>query len=388
MTAGISGIGPITRFDAADWPVRIAGEVRGFDPEALLGHKEVRRSERFIQFALAAADQAVRDAGLALPGPEGDDAGVYVGSGIGGLEEIYRNSLQLRDGGPKAISPFFIPRSLVNLAAGHIAIRFGARGPSLAPATACAVGNHALGEAWRVIRNGEASVVLAGGTEASIMPLAVAGFAAMKALSRRNDEPATASRPFDRDRDGFVLSEGAGILVLEDLDHAMARGARIYAEIVGYGLTNDAWHLTAPSPEGAGAARCMGRALAAAGIAPEQVQYVNAHGTSTDANDIAETRAIRTAFGAHADRLLVSSTKSVTGHMMGAAGAVEAIATTLALFHGVVPPTATLREADPVCDLDYVPKTARKADLEYAISNAFGFGGTNAALVFRRYDGN
>lgn len=387
MVEGRSGIGPITRFDTTGWPVRIAGEVRGFDAEALLGKKEVRRTERFIQFAIAAAEQAAKDADLTLPVADGDQAGVYVGSGIGGLDEIYRTSLAFVEGGHKVVSPFFIPRSLVNLAAGHIAIRLGARGPSLAPATACAVGNHSIGEAWRALRSGEADIMVAGGTEAALVPIALAGFASMKALSRRNDDPARASRPFDRDRDGFVLSEGAAVLVLEALEHATARGARIYAEIVGYGLTNDAYHLTAPPPDGSGAARCMERALASARIAPQEVEYVNAHGTSTEANDVAETRAIHAVFGSHAPRLMVSSTKSVTGHLLGAAGGIEAIATVLALHHGVIPPTATLENADPECDLDYVPGCARPVPIRVAISNAFGFGGTNSTLVFRRFDG-
>ena len=386
MLAGRSGIGPITRFDASGWPVRIAGEVRGFDAEAHFSRAELKRLDRFSRFALVAAAEAVSDAGLLLPGPAPERVGVYLGTGIGGLGEIEASALALAAEGPKGVSPFFLPRILTNMAAGQIALRYGALGPSLCVATACAAGNHSIGEAWRVIRSGEADLVLAGGAEACIDPVAVAGFLVMRSLSRCNDDPTRASRPFDRQRDGFVMSEGAGVLVLEERERALGRGARIHAELVGYALTNDAHHATAPPPDGAGAARCMALALRAAGVRPEEVGYVNAHGTSTPANDIAETCALHTVFGPHAKRLAVSSTKSVTGHLLGAAGGVEAVATVLALREGWLPPTATLGEPDPGCDLDYIPAHPRARSVEVALSNAFGFGGTNACLVFRRHE--
>lgn len=385
MVEGRSGISLIERFPVDGWPVRIAGEVRDFDARERLGRKEARRSDRFVHFAMVAGDEAVRDAGLEPSQEDPHRFGIYVGSGIGGLEEIADSARILQQEGRRRVPALFIPRALVNLAAGQLAIRYGAMGPSLAPATACAAGNHAIGEAFRVIRDGTADVVLAGGAEAAVVPLALAGFISMRALSRRNDDPAGASRPFDRDRDGFVMSEGAGLVVLEEHDRARRRGARIYGEITGYGQNNDAWHLTAPSPEGAGARRCMAAALADARLSPHQVDYVNAHGTSTPPNDRVETLAIRGVFGAHARRLLVSSTKSVTGHLLGGAGGVEAIASLLALHEGVVPPTINLHHPDAACDLDYVPGEARPARLAVALSNAFGFGGTNACLVFERY---
>ncbi len=389
MVEGRSGIGRITHFDATGWPVQIAGEVRGFDGDALLGERETRRLGRFMQFALVAGDQALADAGFVRgqSWPDAERFGVYVGSGIGGFPEIVENAELVAREGIKAVSAFFIPRSLINLATGQMSIRYEAKGPSLVVATACAVGNHSIGEAWRVIRSGDADVMLAGGTEAAICPLGLGGFMTMKALSRRNDDPSTASRPFDRDRDGFVMGEGSGLVVLESLDHALARGARIYAELAGYALTTDAHHITAPSPGGDGAARSMKLALKSANLAPEDVDYINAHGTSTPANDPAESQAIRTAFGAAADRLMVSSTKGVTGHLLGAAGGVEAVATSLALFHQIVPPTANLENPDPRCDLDFVPKAARQTPIRAALSNAFGFGGTNATLAFRRWEG-
>jgi len=316
--------------------------------------------------------------------PDPERLGVYIGSGIGGFPEIVEHAHKLLDEGTDRISPLFIPRSLINLAAGQVAIRLGAKGPSLCVATACAVGNHAIGEAYRAIRLGEADVVVAGGTEAALTPLGYGGFMNMRALSRRNDEPTRASRPFDADRDGFVMSEGAGVVVLETLEHARARGARIYCELVGYSATTDAHHVTAPAPGHDGAARCMRRAMASARIAPSDVQYVNAHGTSTPMNDPAEVTAIRTVFGDHADKLMVSSTKGTTGHLLGAAGGLEAVATAKALFHGIVPPTANLDTPDPACDLDHVPNTARECAIDVALSNGFGFGGTNAVLVFRR----
>ncbi len=389
MVEGRSGIGRITHFDATGWPVQIAGEVRGFDGDALLGERETRRLGRFMQFALVAGDQALADAGFVRgqSWPDAERFGVYVGSGIGGFPEIVENAELVAREGIKAVSAFFIPRSLINLATGQMSIRYEAKGPSLVVATACAVGNHSIGEAWRVIRSGDADVMLAGGTEAAICPLGLGGFMTMKALSRRNDDPSTASRPFDRDRDGFVMGERSGLVVLESLDHALARGARIYAELAGYALTTDAHHITAPSPGGDGAARSMKLALKSANLAPEDVDYINAHGTSTPANDPAESQAIRTAFGAAADRLMVSSTKGVTGHLLGAAGGVEAVATSLALFHQIVPPTANLENPDPRCDLDFVPKAARQTPIRAALSNAFGFGGTNATLAFRRWEG-
>lgn len=396
MLEARSGIGPVTRFDVSGLPTRIAGEVKDFDGARRLGARAVRRLGLFMQYAMIAADEAMADAGYDLghvegeangPWPDRDRFGVYIGSGIGGFPEIVHEAAVVEREGADRASPFFIPRSLINLATGQVAIRFGARGPSLVVSTACAVGNHAIGEAWRTIRDGDADVLVAGGTEAALSPLGYGGFMTMRALSRRNDEPTRASRPFDADRDGFVMSEGAAVLVLEGLDHALARGARIYAEIIGYGSTTDAHHVTAPAPGGEGAARCMRMAMHKAGIRPEQVDYINAHGTSTPANDPAETAAIRSVFGPHADRLMVSSTKGVTGHLLGAAGGVEAVATCLALHTGVVPPTANLDNPDPSCDLDYVPNESRRASPRIALSNAFGFGGTNAVLAFRRWEG-
>ncbi len=389
-----SGIGPVTKFDATGLSSAIAGEVRDFDAAERFGAKAAKRLGIFQQFALAAADEAMADAGFdvapVLAGgeppernwPDPERFGVYIGSGIGGFPEIVSQAHELFTSGIKTISPLFIPRSLINLGAGHVAIRYRAQGPSLCVATACAVGNHAIGEAWRAIRDSDADVIIAGGTEGSITELGYGGFMNMRALSRRNLEPARASRPFDRDRDGFVMSEGAGLVVLEEYEHARARGARIYAELRGYGSTTDAHHVTAPAPGGVGAARAIRRAMQRAGVNPEDVDYVNAHGTSTPANDPAETQAIRAAFGPHADRLMVSSTKGVTGHLLGAAGGLEAVATCKALWHGVIPPTANLETPDPECDLDYVPLVAREHKIRVALSNGFGFGGTNAVLLF------
>ncbi|MEQ1503140.1 MAG: beta-ketoacyl-ACP synthase II [Myxococcota bacterium] len=393
MVAARSGISTLTRFDTTGYASRIAGEVRGFDSEGRLGGRAVKRLGLFMQYAIVAADQAMADAGFDLglvaeggePGgswPEHERLGVYIGSGIGGIPEIVDQAEELFEGGIRTVSPLFIPRCLINLAAGQVAIRYHAQGPSLCVSTACAVGNHAIGEAWRAIRDGDADVIVAGGTEAGLTPLGYGGFMNMKALSRRNDAPEQASRPFDLDRDGFVMSEGAGVIVLEAYEHAVARGARIYCELRGYGSTTDAHHVTAPAPGGAGAARCIRRALETAGLTPDMVDYVNAHGTSTPANDPAETQAIRAAFGPHADRLMVSSTKGVTGHLLGAAGGIEAVATCLALHTGIVPPTANLDTPDPTCDLDHVPRVAREVKLRAAISNGFGFGGTNAVLAF------
>jgi 3-oxoacyl-[acyl-carrier-protein] synthase II len=388
MVAGRSGLARVTRFDVTGQDCQVAGEVKGFDGAALLGAREIRRMGLFQQYALVASDEAMVDAGFHRDGawPDAERLGVYVGSGIGGLPEIAEFTRISDRDGMHAMSPFFIPKSLINLHTGLIAIRFGAQGPSLVVSTACAVGNHAIGEAWRIVRTGEADVMIAGGSEASLIPLGFGGFQSMKAMSKHNHDPARASRPFDRDRDGFVMAEGAGIVVLEDYEHAKARGARIYCELVGYANTTDAHHITAPAPGHAGAARCMRRALEVAGLKPTDIDYINAHGTATPANDPAETAAIRTVFGDWADRLAVSSTKGVTGHMLGAAGGVEAVATALTLHQGVIPPTANLENPDPACDLDYVPHQARRADVRAAVSNGFGFGGTNGVLVFRRME--
>ena len=382
ICAGRSGISRISSFDVSDWPVQIAGEASDFDPEAHFPRKELRRLDRFSQFAIVAAREALADAGLA--GPLGERAGVYVGSGIGGIGEIERGALLYKENGAKGLGPFFIPKALTNLAAGHIAMEHGLQGPSLCITTACATGNHSIGEAWRAIVMGDADVIVAGGTEAALQPLGMAGFMVMRALSKRNDDPATASRPFDAGRDGFVMGEGAGIVVLEELESARARGARIYAEVVGYALTNDAHHITAPPDGHAGAVRCMRRALEVAGVAPHEVDYVNAHGTSTELNDREESRALHTVFGEHAAKLMVSSTKSMTGHLLGAAGGLEAVLTVKGMHHSLVPPTATLETPGEGCDLDYVPGVARSAPINVAMSNAFGFGGTNAVLVFRK----
>lgn len=387
MKEGRSGVTTVTRFDASAFPVRIAAEVKGFDAEARLDRKLAKRLDLFAQYAVAATDEACAMAGLSPTDQGNPRIGVYVGSGIGGLQEIVLGSTLFNEQGYKGLSPFFIPRALTNLAGGHIAIRYGAEGPSLCVATACATGNHSIGEAWRAIRNDDADIVIAGGSEAAITPVGLAGFMVMKALSKRNDDPTTASRPFDAKRDGFVMGEGAGIVVLEALDHALARGANILAEMTGYGLSNDANHETQPSPGGAGAIRCMAMALRSGGTRLEDIDYVNAHGTSTPQNDSTETQAIKTFFGQYAAKLAVSSTKSVTGHLLGAAGGVEAVACVRALETGYLPPTAHLENPDPACDLDYVPRVARKSDPRVVLSNSFGFGGTNASLVFRKWEG-
>lgn len=386
MCSARSGVTRVSRFDASTFPVQIAAEVKGFNGEGILGRKLARRLDLFAQYAMVATHQACRHAGIS-PVEDGDPRfGVYVGTGIGGLQEIVAGARLFDAQGYRGLSPFFIPRALTNLAGGHIAIEYGAQGPSLCVTTACATGNHSIGEAWRVIRSGDADIVIAGGSEAAVTPVGLAGFMVMKALSKRNDDPSTACRPFDAERDGFVMGEGAGIIVLEELEHARARGATILAELVGYGLTNDAWHDTSPAPGGAGAVRCMRMALASAGVAPEQVDYINAHGTSTPQNDSTETTAIKTVFGDHARKVMISSTKGVTGHLLGAAGGVEAVASVLALHSGVIPPTANLTNPDPECDLDYVPGAAREIRPRVVLSNAFGFGGTNASLVFRRWE--
>ncbi len=383
LLEGHSGIGQITRFDATEHPVRIAGEVGNFDPELFVGRKDARKMDRFIQFAVVAAHMAVEDAGLTLPLVEPDRVGVLVGVGLGGLQTIEDAGEVLRTRGPRRLSPFMLPRLISNLAPGQISITIGARGPSFSAVSACATGAHSIGEAAHLIARGDADVVITGGAEATITPLGVSGFAAMKALSSRNDDPTGASRPFDVERDGFVAAEGAGLLVLESEAHARARGARVYAELAGYGQSSDAHHITLPHPEGEGAIRAMQNALNHGGINPEDVAYVNAHGTSTPAGDIAESHAIESVFGAHSSALWVSSTKSMTGHMLGAAGAVEAAVCALAITEGRVPPTINLTQPDPRCRLDYVANHAREATIKVAVSNSFGFGGTNVSLAFR-----
>jgi len=385
LRQGRSGIGPITRFDATGYPTRIAGEIRNFDPLKYLDRKDVRRLDPYLHYAMACACMAVDDAGLDTGKIDGERLGVLIGSGIGGITTLLDGEHVLLEKGFDRVSPFVIPMLIINMASGLVSMRFGAKGPNSSVVTACATGNHALGDAYRLIQRGEADLMIAGGAEAMIVPLTIAGFCAMKAMSTRNEDPERASRPFDVGRDGFVCSEGGGILVLEAFEHAVRRDARIYGEIVGYGMSGDAHHMTAPDPEGDGAARAMRAALRDAGMAPSDIGYINAHGTSTPYNDKFETIAIKRVFGDHAARLAVSSTKSMTGHLLGAAGGIEAIATLLALHHGILPPTINYETPDPDCDLDYVPNQARKQDVDAALSNAFGFGGTNATLVFRKY---
>jgi 3-oxoacyl-[acyl-carrier-protein] synthase II len=385
LREGRSGIGAITRFDASAFASRIAGEVKGFDPLQFVDKKDVKKLDVFIQYAIAASQFAVDAAGLAVTPATADRIGVFIASGIGGFSTIEREHRALLEGGPRRISPFFIPAAIINLASGHVSIRFGARGPNSATCTACSASAHAIGDAFEIIRRGDADAMIAGGSEAAITPMGVGGFAAMRALSTRNDEPQRASRPFDRDRDGFVIGEGAGVLVLEELGFAQDRGAPILAEVVGYGMTSDAFHITGQPEDADGAVRCMRMALAKAGVAPEDVDYVNAHGTSTPINDPTETLAIKRCFGPHASRLAVSSTKSMHGHLLGAAGGLEAGICTLALRDQVAPPTINLDHADEACDLDYVPHHARPMPIRYALSNSFGFGGTNAALLLERY---
>jgi 3-oxoacyl-[acyl-carrier-protein] synthase II len=386
LLAGKSGIGPITRFDASRHSARIAGEVQGFDPLAFVDKKDVKKMDVFIQFALAASQFAVDDAKLKVTPEIADGVGVFIASGIGGFQTIEREHIELMKGGPRRISPFFIPATIINLAAGQVSIRFGARGPNLATCTACTASAHAIGEAFEIIRRGDAEIMIAGGSEAAITPLGVGGFAAMRALSTRNDDPAHASRPFDKDRDGFVMGEGAGICILETLESARRRGASIYAELVGYGLTSDAYHLTGQPEEAHGAIRSMAMALRKAGVQANAIDYINAHGTSTPINDPTETRGVKTLFGEHAYSLAMSSTKSMTGHLLGAAGGLEAGITALAVKHQIAPPTINLEHPDEGCDLDYVPKTARPMKIGYALSNSFGFGGTNGTLLLKRYE--
>jgi 3-oxoacyl-[acyl-carrier-protein] synthase II len=381
---GVSGVGPITRFDASDYPSKIAAEVRDFAPEAFIDKREARRMDRYTQFAVAAAQMAIEDARLEIGSEDPERIAVVAGSGIGGIETFVTEFEKLLAFGPRRVSPAFIPMMISNIAAGQIAITCGVRGPNLSVATACATSSHAIGEAARIIRSREADAAIAGGSEAAIVPLGVAGFCANRALSTRNDLPEEASCPFDKRRDGFVMGEGAGMLILETLEHAQARGARIYAELVGFGMSADAYHIVAPDPNGAGAIQAMRRALSMAGLRPDEVDYVNAHGTSTPIGDKVETLAIKEAFGEHAYKLKVSSTKSMTGHLLGAAGAVEAVATVLTLQQQMIPPTTNYVEPDPDCDLDYVPNTAVNARVNVAISNSFGFGGQNSVLAFRK----
>ena len=384
LVAGRSGIDLITRFDASELPVRIAGEVKDFTPEDFIDKKEVKKMDLFIQYAVAAAQFAMEDSGLQITDENAERVGVVVGAGLGGLPTIEKYHAAMLEGGYRKISPFFIPMLIINLAPGHISIKFGAKGPNLSSVSACATGTHSIGDAYHMIKRGDADAMIAGGTESTVTPLGIGGFAVMKALSTRNDDPKGASRPFEKNRDGFVLAEGAGIVILEEYEAAKKRGAKIYAEVVGYGLSGDAYHLTAPAPEGEGAARCIKMALNNAGINPDQVDYINAHGTSTPFNDYFETLAIKKVFGDHAKKLMVSSTKSMTGHLLGAAGGVEAVFTLMAMDKGVAPPTINYQEQDPECDLDYVANTARDAKIIYALSNNFGFGGTNGTLLFKK----
>jgi len=387
LCAGCSGIGPITHFDASQFSARIAGEVKNFDPLQFIEKKDVKKMDVFIQFAIAAAQFAMDDAGLSVTEDFATRVGVFIASGIGGFGTIEREHHAFIQGGPRRISPFFIPAAIINLAAGQVSIRFSAKGPNSATCTACSASAHAIGDAFEIIRRNDADVMIAGGSEAAITQMGVGGFAAMRALSTRNDEPQRASRPFDKDRDGFIMGEGAGVIILEELMFAQRRGAPIYAELVGYGMSADAFHITAPSEDGDGGMRVMDLALKRAGIAPDRVDYINAHGTSTPYNDKLETLAIKRLFGDHARKLAISSTKSMTGHLLGAAGGLEGGITALAVKHQMIPPTINYETPDPECDLDYVPNHKRAAKIEYALSNSFGFGGTNGALLFKRYDG-
>ena len=387
LCAGRSGIGPITRFDASQFSARIAGEVKQFDPLHFVEKKDVKKMDVFIQLAIAAAQFAVDDAGLTVTPEIATRVGVFIASGIGGFSTIEREHKALLEGGPRRISPFFIPAAIINLAAGQVSIRFGAKGPNSATCTACSASAHAIGDALEIIRRGRADVMIAGGSEAAITPMGVGGFAAMRALSTRNDDPATASRPFDLNRDGFIMGEGAGVVILEELGFAQRRGAPIYAELVGYGMSADAFHITAPSEDGDGGMRVMISALDDAGVPPSAIDYINAHGTSTPYNDKLETLAIKRLFGEHARKVAISSTKSMTGHLLGAAGGLEAGITALAIKHQIAPPTINYQTPDPECDLDYVPNAARRMSIRYALSNSFGFGGTNGALLFKKFDG-
>ena len=387
LTEGRSGIATISKFDPSGFPTTMAGEIKNFDPLRFVDKKEARRLDPYLQYAIAGAVMAMEDTALDATKIDNTRFGVLIGSGIGGITTLLEGEEIRKTKGPDRVSPFVIPMLIINMASGLVSMRFNAKGPNSAVATACATGNHAIGDAFRIIQRGDADVMIAGGAEAIIVPLTIAGFCAMKAMSTRNDEPQKASRPFDLNRDGFVCGEGAGIVVLESLEHALRRDSHIYGEIIGYGATADAHHMTAPDPDGDGAARAMAAALRDAGVPAAEVGYINAHGTSTPYNDKFETLAIKRVFGEHARKLAVSSTKSMTGHLLGAAGGVEAVATVLAVHHGVLPPTINYETPDPDCDLDYVPNTARKQDVDVALSNAFGFGGTNATLAFRKYRG-
>ena len=385
LCAGQSGIGPITRFDASQFSARIAGEVKHFDPLQFVDKKDVKKMDVFIQLAIAATEFAMKDATLKVSPEHATRTGVFIASGIGGFSTIEREHKALLEGGPRRISPFFIPAAIINLAAGQVSIRFGAKGPNSATCTACSASAHAIGDAFEVIKRDDADVMIAGGSEAAITPMGVGGFAAMRALSTRNDEPHRASRPFEKDRDGFVMGEGSGVVILEELEFARRRGASIYAELVGYGMSADAFHITAPSEDGDGGVRVMQAALTRAGVEPAQVDYINAHGTSTPYNDRLETLAIKRCFGEHARTVAISSTKSMTGHLLGAAGGLEAGITVLAIRHQLIPPTINYETPDPECDLDYVPNVKRAAKIDYALSNSFGFGGTNGALLFKKF---
>jgi 3-oxoacyl-[acyl-carrier-protein] synthase II len=386
LLRGESGIALLTRFDVSRYSTRFGGEVKDFDPLTFIDRKEVRKMDLFIRYGVAAAELAVVDSGIDPADLQSDRAGTYVGSGIGGLGSIEENLKVLWEKGPDRVSPFFLVQTIINEASGQISIRFGAKGPNCANATACSTGTHALGDSFRIIARGEADIMIAGGAEAPLTPLSLAGFTSIKALSERNDEPVKASRPFDAKRDGFVMGEGAGIFILEELGRALRRNARIYAELAGYGMSSDAYHVAAPDPTGDGAARVMRRAMEDAGIAPEDIQYINAHGTSTPLNDKTETAAIKAVFGDHARKLAVNSTKSMTGHLLGAAGGLEAGVTALAIFNKIMPPTINYEFPDPECDLDYVPNTARPAEIVYGLSNSFGFGGTNGSIILKRFE--
>jgi 3-oxoacyl-[acyl-carrier-protein] synthase II len=389
LVDGASGTAPITKFDASTFPVRFAAELKGFDPSQYMDRKEIKRADPYTQYAVSASQQAMQDAGLegGVNGYDPDRIGVILGSGTGGLKSFEEQHDVYRERGPSKISPFFIPMFITDIAAGIVSMRFNAKGPNYATVSACATAAHAIGDAFRTIQYGDADVMICGGSEAAVTPMAIAGFANMKALSERNESPETASRPFDKTRDGFVMGEGAGVVVLEELEHALKRGARIYGEVAGYGATGDAYHLTAPAPDGEGAQRAMKRALSDAGLTPADVQYINAHGTSTPANDLNETRAIKAVFGEHAAGINVSSTKSSTGHMLGAAGAVEFIISALAVREGVIPPTINYETPDPECDLNYTPNSAVRREVRVVISNSFGFGGHNVSLVVRKFTG-
>ena len=386
LIQGRSGIGPITRFDASDYPCRIAGEVKGFNPEDWVPKKDVKKMDLFIHYAMAASEIAMKDAAFQVAPAEADRVGVFIGSGIGGLPSIERQHAILLREGPRRVSPFFIVGLIVNMASGQVSIRYGAKGPNQAACTACATGTHAIGDAFEIIKRGDADVMIAGGCEGVIAPLCMGGFSAMRALSTRNDDPQTASRPFDRDRDGFVISEGAGVVILEELGHAVRRNAKVYAEVAGYGTSGDAYHVSAPAEDGDGPVRVMRRAIEDAGIDPSAIDYVNAHGTSTPQGDVVETRAIRTVFGERARSVAVSSTKSMTGHLLGGAGGLETAILAMVVERDVVPPTINYTTPDPECDLDYVPNEARKMTVRFGLNNSFGFGGTNAALVLKKLE--